>query len=274
MNPIKSIVYRINQFPYNQAQITIKELAILEFLENRARLSGNPLTNSFSKCFSQADEDIIISKILNRIENYSKNFLEFGPGDGLENNTISLLAKGWNGMWIGAQNLQVNTTDNSKLVFLKQWVDLESIERIIPQINDLNPFLVSMDLDGNDYYVMEYLLQNNVHPGIIVQEYNGSIPADIEWVQSYSPDHSWSGTNYYGASLLSYIKLFESYGYTFLCCNLTGVNSFFIKNEFNKFFLDIPRDLDLNFVYPLGFPYKDQSLQNKEVIQEIINKLT
>jgi hypothetical protein len=271
---MKSILYRINQFPHNQAQTTIKELAILEFLENRARLSGNPLTDSFSKFFSQADEDIIISKILTRIENYSKDFLEFGPGDGLENNTISLLSKGWNGMWVGAQNLQIDVPDNSKLVFLKQWVDLESIERIIPQIHDLNPFLLSMDLDGNDYYVMEYLLRNKVQPGIIVQEYNGSIPADIEWIQRYNPGHSWSGSNYYGASLLSYIKLFESYGYTFLCCNLTGVNSFFIKTELNEFFLDIPKSYELNFVYPLGFPYKNQSLQNKEIIQEIINKLT
>jgi hypothetical protein len=264
-------MYRINSFPHNQAQITIKELAILEFLENRARSSGNPLTNSFSKYFSQADEDIIISKILTRIENYSKIFLEFGPGDGLENNTISLLAKGWNGMWVGAQNLRIDVANNSNLVFLKQWVDLESIKSIIPYIYDLNPFLLSMDLDGNDYYIMEFLLNNKVQPGIIVQEYNGSIPANVEWIQRYNPSHSWNGSNYYGASLLSYIKLFESHGYTFLCCNLTGVNSFFIKNEFKEFFLDIPKDSELNFVFPLGFPYKNQSMQNKEVIQEIIN---
>lgn len=267
-------MYRINQFPHNQAQTTIKELVILEFLGNRAKLSGNPLTNSFSKYFSQADEDTIISKILGRIEDYSKNFLEFGPGDGLENNTISLLAKGWNGLWVGAQDLQIDVPENSKLVFLKQWVDLESIEKLIPQIHDLNPFLLSMDLDGNDYYVMEFLLKNKVHPGIIVQEYNGSIPADVEWIQRYNSGHRWSGSNYYGASLLSYVKLFESHGYTFLCCNLTGVNSFFIKNQFKEFFLDIPKYSEFSFVYPLGFPYKNQSMQNKEVIQEIINQLT
>ena len=43
------------------------------------------------KVFSQHDEDGIINEIFNRIGTTNKKFLEFGVGDGLENNSLYLL---------------------------------------------------------------------------------------------------------------------------------------------------------------------------------------
>jgi len=52
------------------------------------------------KVYSQNDEDGIIQEIFSRIGATSKTFVEFGVGNGLENNTLTLLLKGWNGLWI------------------------------------------------------------------------------------------------------------------------------------------------------------------------------
>ena len=49
----------------------------------------------------QFDEDGIIQEIFKRIETTDKTFIEFGVGGTEnENNSIYLLKKGWNGMWI------------------------------------------------------------------------------------------------------------------------------------------------------------------------------
>ena len=49
------------------------------------------------KCFSQTDEDGITIEILRRIGCLEKGtFAEFGPGDGMENNTLILKSLGNN----------------------------------------------------------------------------------------------------------------------------------------------------------------------------------
>ena len=70
------------------------------------RLRGNPryqngkcLTLSGQKVYSQCDEDGMIREIFRRIGETNKTFVEFGVGDGLENNTLALLFEGWVDWW-------------------------------------------------------------------------------------------------------------------------------------------------------------------------------
>jgi hypothetical protein len=61
---------------------------------------GNRLERYGFKVYSQCDEDGIIQEIFNRIGLKSSIFIEFGVGNGLENNTLKLLLEGWSGLWI------------------------------------------------------------------------------------------------------------------------------------------------------------------------------
>ncbi len=63
---------------------------------------GNPLSlvPHGRKMFSQNDEDGIIIEIFRRIGTTNKTFVEFGCGDGIENNSYALLFQDWNGLWI------------------------------------------------------------------------------------------------------------------------------------------------------------------------------
>jgi hypothetical protein len=79
--------------------------AQLGFLIRAEYAAKNPLNRFGAKHFSQADEDGITLEIIRRIGINNGSFAEFGVGNGLENNTLVLLASGWRGFWIGAQDL-------------------------------------------------------------------------------------------------------------------------------------------------------------------------
>ena len=77
-----------------------RERYVKELLSDPKYNDGKRLERYGFKVYSQNDEDGIIQEILNRIGETSKTFVEFGVGNGLENNTLTLLLKGWHGLWI------------------------------------------------------------------------------------------------------------------------------------------------------------------------------
>ncbi|MBI2751816.1 MAG: hypothetical protein HYX43_21400, partial [Burkholderiales bacterium] len=78
-------------------------IASLEALKSSGS-ARNPLLAFGAKHYSQNDEDGVIEEITRRvIGNRPGTFLELGVGNGLENNTLNLLAKGWRGAWLGGE---------------------------------------------------------------------------------------------------------------------------------------------------------------------------
>jgi hypothetical protein len=70
-------------------------------------LYGNPSirmtsdsTNSKHKFFHKMARTELSSKSFAALALINKFFVEFGVGDGLENNTVALLLHGWQGAWI------------------------------------------------------------------------------------------------------------------------------------------------------------------------------
>jgi hypothetical protein len=214
----------------------------------------NPLNRYGAKYFSQSDEDGITLEIIRRIGITAGRFVEFGVGDGLENNTLILLASGWRGIWIGGEDLAFELADTPRLVFLKRWVSAENVTAILagglatlgsPEID-----LLSVDLDGNDYHLIAQLLGAGVRPKIVIVEYNAKFPPPIRWVMPYDPAHRWDQTDYFGASLAAYCELFARFSYELVCCNAaTGLNAFFVRNEyFMPIFDDVPVEIDDIFI--------------------------
>ena len=53
----------------------------------------------------------------------------------------------------------------------------------------------------------------------------------------------WQRDDYFGASLASFARLFERFGYRLVCCNShTGCNAFFVDTTFPDRFQDVPAD--------------------------------
>ena len=87
------------------------------------------------KVYSQNDEDGIIHEIFNRIGITNKTFVEFGVGDGLENNTLALLMENWNGLWIEASKRNTKkitggfstTISKNRLKVIKSFITRKNI---------------------------------------------------------------------------------------------------------------------------------------------------
>lgn len=162
-------------------------------------------------------------------------FLEIGAGNGIHNNTAFLLAQGWSGFWIDADDLFIPVVEAYKaqganLHATAAFVNKDNVVNLLQQIKVPDEFdLLSIDIDQNTFYVWEAL--RNYSPRVVVIEYNAAIPAPIEWKCTYVPDRMWDGTINYGASLKALEVLGFELGYALVGCDFTGTNAFFIRND-------------------------------------------
>jgi hypothetical protein len=63
----------------------------------------------------------------------------------------------------------------------------------------------------------------------------------LSLVVPYEPNHTWDGSNYFGASLEALVRLGRSKGYQLVGCNFSGTNAFFVRNDLvGDLFLDPP----------------------------------
>ena len=218
----------------------------------------NQLVRYGRKCFSQTDEDGITLELIKRIGIESGSFAEFGVGDGLENNTLILLALGWRGFWVGGEDIAFETDNLERLVFKKAWVTLDNLLALFEECCTRSHIkmvdLVSLDLDGNDYYFCEMLLSNRIRPKIFIVEYNAKMPPPVEFIIDYDSKHAWATDDYFGASLASFNSLLEQFDYKLVCCNAaTGVNAFFVQSEFISKFPEVPQNIEEIYVEPHYF---------------------
>lgn len=231
------------------------DILMAEHWRTKAQRGSNPLLQRGQKIYSQNDEDGIINAILERIGINRGIFVEYGCGDGLENNTIQLLLRGWRGVWIGSQDVRItipSTTQN--LRFEKSWVTcdncVEIMRRGIASINARWANVICIDLDGNDLFVVRTILESGYEPDLFVVEYNAKFPPPIRFAIEYDPAHVWVGSDYFGASLQSFVDLFSSFHFRLVCCNVTGTNAFFVAPRHTELFGDIPLHIEELFMPP------------------------
>ena len=226
-------------------------------------------------CYSQSDEDGLTLEIIKRIGISNGVFAEFGVGDGKENNTLILLGLKWRGFWCGGENLAFNIPNNSRLLYYKKWINKENICSLIKDgmqdLDEKTVDLISLDLDGNDLYFCENLLENGYKPKVFIVEYNAKFPPPLEFSIDYDPTHIWDDSDYQGASLQSFANLFEKFEYSLICCNAaTGANAFFVQNIYSDLFPEVPKSIEDIYVdrnYSLIEKYgHKKSLKTIEII--------
>ena len=209
-------------------------------IELNSRLNNPLCLERFGyKVYSQSDEDGIIEEIFNRIGLQTKTFIEFGVGDGIENNSHYLLHKAWSGLWIEGskkdlkklRKLFVTPIENNRLTIVNGFITKDNINELIEKEGKIKGEidLLSIDIDGNDYWIWEAI--RCVSPRVVVIEYNAKFPPNHEWVMAYDPKHQWSGSDKQGASLKSLEILGKKLGYQLAGTNISGINAFFVKEN-------------------------------------------
>lgn len=190
------------------------------------------------KVYSQNDEDGIIAEIFRRIGTTSRSFVEFGVETGVECNTAKLLVEGWRGLWIESNAASAaairrdfaSFTADGKLTLQESLVTAENINALIGQGGFSGEIdLLSIDIDGNDYWVWKAI--DLVNPRVVVIEYNASLRPPMALVVPYRADAQWDGSNHYGASLEALVRLAATKNYRLVGCSIAGVNAFFVRAD-------------------------------------------
>jgi hypothetical protein len=199
--------------------------------------------------FSQNGEDGIIDVLRNQLLNSNRYFIEIGSADGIDNNTAWLLiAEKYNGIMIDGDSRLV---ERAKRMVINYSIGGEGYNLFVTKDNvpilkslalHMDPDVFSLDIDGNDYYVANALIEVGFRPKIFVVEYNSVYGPERSCTIKYSPYFNISKAHktglYYGVSIKGWRKYFESIGYYFVTVERNGVNAFFVDiNCFDPKFL-------------------------------------
>jgi hypothetical protein len=171
--------------------------------------------------YSQNREELIIEKLIN--SSSSTNFLvDLGAGDGFHlSNSRYFIDKGWSAILIDADNKGNSDVKQHK-------INRENINQLLKQYNCPKEFeFLSIDLDGNDYWILEEILKQ-YKPKLIVAEFNAAF-TDSRTIK-YDPEFSWNGDDYFGFTLEAGNKLAENNGYT-LCMQHADMNIFLLRDD-------------------------------------------
>lgn len=193
--------------------------------------------------FSQFGDDGIIQYLIDKVEIPNKTFIEFGVEDYKESNTRYLLINNnWSGFVIDGseQNVAFIKEDaismfhdiHSKHAFITRENINGLLAEFIDKGYDNQIGILSIDIDGNDYWVWKEITV--VSPIIVVIEYNAVFGLQ-PWTVPYKADfyrlNEHFSHQYWGASLSALTKLAKEKGYSFVGCNSAGNNAYFVRND-------------------------------------------
>ena len=236
---LKEIGKNVHEMNYILSKIQ-EALGRIETRQNKVLESKN-LRNHEFRVFSQWGEDGIIQFLLHYIELPRKIFVEFGVQNYRESNTRFLvLNDNWAGLVIDStyENISYIKTDpiywQHNLKALHAFITKDNINKLIYENGIEGKIgLLSIDIDGNDYWVWEAI--SIINPAIVITEYNFRFGQDRSVTVPYNENFIRSKAHYsmiyYGASLKALYRLAQKKGYVFVGCNSAGNNAFFVRKD-------------------------------------------
>jgi len=192
------------------------------------------------KVFSQFGDDGIIQYLVNRVEipATQRRFIEFGVENYRESNTRFLLLNNkWSGLILDGSAENINSIKNDQIYWKH---DLTAVHSFIDRdnINELiaaNGFagdvgILSIDIDGNDYWIWEAI--DVVKPAIVIIEYNSVFGATRAVAVPYDPQFNCTEAHYsnlfWGSSLKALCQLGKRKGFAFVGADSHGNNAYFV----------------------------------------------
>jgi hypothetical protein len=202
-----------------------------------------PIRETGYRVFSQFEEDGMLLFIFSVIGMENKVFVEIGSDDGVNSNSANLYFNfGWRGLFIDANSKSVKRGKkffkkyphpyfyNPEFVCAK--VNRENINKLIEDAGLCSEVgLLSIDIDGNDYWIWDAIKVIEARV-VIIETHNEFGLKNI--VVPYDADYSYPGKHpvYHGASPVAMNKLANKKGYRLVGANELGFNFIFVKNGF------------------------------------------
>lgn len=190
---------------------------------------------------SQNGEDGIIRFIFSEIGFRSRRLVEFGFGPKQCNSLRLILREQFTGLLMDGSPENCDLFNRAAraqgLGGIEAYCTFLNRETLNAAIQDYGisgdiDFL-SLDVDGNDYWLWEAL--TCVSPRVVCIEYNAGIGPDLSLTVPYDPDFERFSKHpsgfFHGASLKALESLGRRKGYRLTGCDSSGTNAFFLKDD-------------------------------------------
>jgi hypothetical protein len=184
---------------------------------------------------SQNEEDGLLLALFKRIGTTNRRSVEIGCGSNGGNSGFLVQECGWTGLMVDANRAAVATVRlrcaGHAVTVVKHRVTREDVNDLLTRHGFSGELdLLSLDIDGNDYWVWEAL--DACSPRVVVLEYNWlfgperavTVPYDAEFKVGAAGTRS-----YRGASLAAFVLLARRKGYRLIATE--RVNGVFLRND-------------------------------------------
>ncbi len=220
-------------------QILINQGRLLAAANRDARFAD--LEDYSFKVFSQWGEDGIIQFLTQSLEIRNRTFIEFGVEDFRESNCRFLMAKdNWRGFVVDGSPENVRSIRRSwyfwqyDLRAEASFIDRDNVDAILSRSGfDPDVGILSVDIDGVDYHVLERLGRWNA--SIVIVEYNpvfgSERPIAVPYDAAFWRTRAHHSNLYYGANLPAFNHLLSCRGYTFVGVNQQRSNAFYVRTD-------------------------------------------
>jgi len=198
------------------------------------------------KCHSQNSEDGILLYIFAIIGTTNKIAVEICAGNGIECNAANLVINhGWwallfdgnaENIKAGTEFYRINRRSHTRPPRLVQaWITRDNVNELIRNNGISGEIdLLSIDIDGNDYWIWDAL--DVINPRVVIVEcqannWGAERAVTIPYQQDFVADLTDGGSTYCGASLPAFVNLGRKKGYRLVGVERYGFNAFFIRDD-------------------------------------------
>lgn len=249
LSRIRQAIGLVRTIDHRLALMDTMDIRLQKIQQSLGRIENSQLGMLNSKNFndyefqvySQWGEDGLIQHLIQQVLIENPIFVEFGVEKYTESNTRFLLINNnWSGLLIDGseQNIQYIKNDpiywRHNLKAEHAFIDRDNINSLIRSngiSGDIG--LLSVDIDGNDYWIWEAI--NVVNPRIVICEYNSlwgnKLAVTIPYSAEFYRTESHCSNLYYGASIVALTNLADLKGYSLIGSNRAGNNIFFVRND-------------------------------------------
>lgn len=177
------------------------------------------------KKYSQSCEEAYLKFILDNLAPVNKTIVEFGAWDGfhLSNTRYFIEEHGYRAFLFDGDNKGNEEVHQA-------FITAENATELLESVGCPKEFdLFCIDLDGNDFYILDRVLAH-YKPMVIIAEFNPIHAHNASLAIKYDPTHTWGNDDYYGFSFMAGINLGLRHGYVCIMQN-DNLNMYFVRTE-------------------------------------------
>lgn len=253
MKPIKRLLRKmLDRFLSEQTQarwtgdrpaLKAGQLALLmQYRQMLAQGIAPKVSETGLRIFSGTDDDGMLLFIFAALGFKSRVCVDIGAGNGMNSNCANLIINfGFRGLLIDGNASNVANGQaffashpDTRLyppIFRQAFVSAENVDNVIAEAGISGAIdLLSVDIDGNDFWIWKALTQ--VQPRVVIIETHVEF-GQRNIVVPYDPHYSYPGKHpqYHGASPVAMVELGRQKGYRLVGTNGYGFNFIFVRND-------------------------------------------